>query len=999
MKFYRLLLIISGLLAACVTAFAQNGSISVKLVDDSNGEAVGFATVSITKEGGEKPIKYALSGADGNAKLEKVPAGKYNFKAELLGYKNFTKAIEVKGNLDLGEVKMTLDKETLEQATVSAAGNPITVKKDTIEYNASSFKTTENSVLEDLLKKLPGIEISEDGTITANGEKISKITIDGKTFFLDDPQLASKNLPAKIIDKVKVVQKKSEQAEFTGIDDGNEETVIDLSIHKGMMNGVFGNVSGGVGHDWTSGGSSSFGNNDGDYRYQGGAFIGNFSGKRQISIILNGNNTNNRGFNDLSGGMMQGMRGGGGGMGRGGGGFGGGNGITTSWMGGLNGNWTLFDDKMNLGGNYLYNGTRRSVEEQSIKDTYLEDGTTLTYRNGVNGPGYSHNNSYGHRFGIRLDHKFSENTSILFQPQVNFGTGNYHEFSDFETMRSSGNGAAYVTNRGFNNNSGDNKNWTTNGFFLFRQKLGMPGRTISFMGNYNFSHNDLDGFNQSLTQTFNDADTLDDIVNQRIDQFSNSASLSGRLVYTEPLGKGFYVEGHYSYSWSRNKSEKDTYNSGDNSLFSMSNPLYVAVGEARDETYSNEIVNRYVNQEIGVNLQYQQDKLHAQIGAGLLPTNTHNETNGKTYKSNVLNWSPSAMMWYDINDNTNVRFFYFGRSAQPSTSQLMPVPDNTNPLNVSLGNPYLDPYFNHNVRGEYRTTNKKTFLSFNAMLSGGIVKNPIVSAVWYDPNGVQYSIPVNGPNSGNVGARLFLNSPIAKSNFSIYVMSNASYSKGTSYIASTSFDMSPYDTDGDGVFDDYEKFHEDYSGDISHSSVFSENKTQTLGLTERLRVTYKNDFVDIEIGGRTRMNRSWYTINAKNNVKTWNNQIDGEMTWTIPGGIEAKASCDYNWYRGYSTPQEDEVILNAEINKLLFKKKLTIAVRGYDLLNQSKNLSVTDASNYHLESLNNTLGRYVVFVLTYRFGNFSGHRGGMRGGPGGHGVPGGSGRGPMGPPR
>jgi hypothetical protein len=254
MKFNRLLLSILGLLVASFAAFAQNGTISVKLVDDSNGEAVGFATVSITKVGGEKPIKYALSGADGSAKLEKVPAGKYNFKAELLGYKNFTKVIEVKGNLNLGEVRMALDKETLEQATVSASGNPITVKKDTIEYNASSFKTTENSVLEDLLKKLPGIEISEDGTITANGQTISKITIDGKTFFLDDPQLASKNLPAKIIDKVKVVQKKSEQAEFTGIDDGNEETVIDLSIHKGMMNGLFGNVSGGGGGGGGGGG-------------------------------------------------------------------------------------------------------------------------------------------------------------------------------------------------------------------------------------------------------------------------------------------------------------------------------------------------------------------------------------------------------------------------------------------------------------------------------------------------------------------------------------------------------------------------------------------------------------------------------------------------------------------------------------------------------------------------------------------------------------------------
>jgi hypothetical protein len=995
MELKRLLFSVLGLFAVTFAAFAQNGVISVRLIDSSTSEAVGFATISISKEGSDKPFKYALTSSEGKAKIENVPAGKYTFKAELLGYKNLTKKIEVKGNLDLGDLKMDLDRQALDQATVSAAGNPITVKKDTIEYNASSFKTTENAVLEDLLKKLPGVEISEDGTITANGETISKITIDGKTFFLDDPQLASKNLPAKIIDKVKVVQKKSEQAEFTGIDDGNDETVIDLTIQKGMMNGLFGNISGGVGHDWTSGSSSSFGSNDGDWRYQGGAFIGNFSDKRQISIILNGNNTNNRGFNDLSGGMMQGMRGGGGGMGRGSGGFGGSNGITTSWMGGLNGNWTLFDDKMELGGNYLYSGNKSSVEEQSVKDTYLEDSTTLTYRNGVKGPGYSNNNSYGHRFGIRLEHKFSENTSIIFQPQVNFGTGNYHEFSDFETVRTESDGSSYMTNEGFNNNSGDNSNWTTNGFLLFRQRLGIPGRTISFMGNYSFSHNELDGFNQSLTRTFNSGDTLDDIVNQRIDQLANSASLSGRLVYTEPIGNGFYVEGHYSYSWSRNKSEKDTYNSGDNSAFSMDNPLYVAAGETLDDTYSNNIVNRYVTQEIGVNLQYQQDKLHAQVGANLIPTNTHNETNGKTYKSNVLNWSPSAMMWYDINDNTNARLFYFGRSSQPTTSQLMPVPDNTDPLNVSLGNPYLDPYFNHDIRAEFRTTNKETFLSFNARISGGIVKDPIVSAVWYDPDGVQYSIPVNGPNSENVSARFFLNTPIAKSNFSIFLMSNTSYSNGTSYIASTTFDMSPYDTDGDGVFDDYEKFHEDYSADIGNSSVFSENKTQTLGLTERLRLTYRNDFVDIEIGGRTRMNRSWYTVNSSNNKTTWNNQLDGEMTWTIPGGIEASASCDYNWYRGYSTPQDDEFILNAEINKLLFKKRLTIAIRGYDLLNQSKNLSVTDASNYHQEALNNTLGRYVVFVLTYRFGNFGGQRGNMRGGPGG-----GPGRGgPGGPPR
>ena len=313
-------------------------------------------------------------------------------------------------------VCINTDKQVLDAASVSATGNPIVIKKDTIEYNATSFKTTDNDMLEDLLKKLPGVEVGSDGSVTANGQTISKITIDGKTFFLDDPQLASKNIPAKIVDKVKVVQKKSDQAQFTGIDDGQEETVIDLSIQKGMMNGVFGNVMAGAGHDWLENTT----NGNGDWRYQGAAFAGRFTEKSQLSLIFNGNNTNNRGFNDLAGSRMRGMRGGGGGMGRGSGGWGNTNGITTSWMGGVNGSWDLFQDKMSLGANYLYNSTKNDVQERSEKTTFLDDGSSLIYNN----DGFSLNKTDGHRFGARLEHKFSDNTSIIFQPQFNFGKGN-----------------------------------------------------------------------------------------------------------------------------------------------------------------------------------------------------------------------------------------------------------------------------------------------------------------------------------------------------------------------------------------------------------------------------------------------------------------------------------------------------------------------------------------------------------------------------------------------
>lgn len=450
MNLKKFITFVAGVMSAFSLAFAQGGgTVTLSLTDSSTGEAVGFATVSITKPGNTKPYKYALSDDKGKTVFDKVAAGKYVLKAELLGYKPLTKDIEVKGKLDLGALKMDPDKQVLDAASVSAAGNPIVIKKDTIEYNASSFKTTENDVLEDLLKKLPGVEVSEDGTVTANGQTISKITIDGKTFFLDDPQLASKNIPAKIIDKVKVVEKKSEQAEFTGIDDGNDETIIDLSIQKGMMNGLFGNVMAGAGHDvrkQVSGSELSSGN--GDWRYQGAGFLGRFTDKNQLSVVINGNNTNNRGFNDLAGSMMQGMRGGGGGMGRGSRGWGPGNGITTSWMGGLNGNTSLFDGKMDLGGNYLYNNNETYVEEESRKITYLDD-HNLIYNN----KGSNTTNSDGHRFGVRLEHKFSENTSILFQPQVSFGNGDFNEVSEFSTLTER-NGVASRTNEGFTSNTG-----------------------------------------------------------------------------------------------------------------------------------------------------------------------------------------------------------------------------------------------------------------------------------------------------------------------------------------------------------------------------------------------------------------------------------------------------------------------------------------------------------------------------------------------------------------
>ena len=981
----RILAALAGMLIA-LSLQAQSHKVTAQLKDATTAEPVGFATVSVIPEKGQP--KYSLSDGEGHAVLEKVKPGKYTFRAEIMGYKTHEQSITVGDrDLNLGVVKLEMDQQVLDAASVSATGNPVIIKKDTIEYNASSFKISDDNMLVDLLKKLPGIEVAEDGTITSNGETISQITIAGKTFFLDDLQLASQNIPAKLVEKVKVVKKKSEQAEFTGIDDGEEETVIDLTVQRGMMNGVFGNAMAGGGHDLPS--------KDGtvnDWRWQGAFMGGRFTETSQISIIANANNTNNRGFNDLSGNMMGNMMGGGGMRGGRGGGWGANsNGITTSWMGGVNGNWDLLGDKMDLGANYLYNGSIVDVTEQNYKETYMTDGTTLV----SNDNGLSHRFTDGHRFGMRLEHKFSENTSILFQPQFNFGRGSYVQQSTFDSYTlEADKTTSHATNEGFTNNTGENSNWQARGFLLLRQRLGMPGRTISANIDCNLSNNELDGFNQSRTNTVFDNDgnpvagTATEI-NQRVDQQSKSQSVGTRLVYTEPLGGNFYMEGSYNIRWAQSETEKITFNSG---LYDWgANPFqlgttqalgYKESGEVKDNAYSNNILNRSLNQNIGLAFMYQTEGLRAQLGASAIPTKTYNETyNHQTAKSVIYdpgyiwNFSPRAMLFYDFNENSNARLFYFGRSSQPSTSQLNPVLDNSNPLSLSLGNPYLNPYFSHRLRSDVEFSNKRTFFTARMHLEGSMVQSPITNASWYDLNGRAYTFPVNGHNSYDGSVRIMVNAPIAKSNFSISNMTNASYSMSGSYIGAANLDMDRFltkDASGAVTAFKYEDFHNYYFEENKEqwTKDFQDNTTRSLSLTERLRATYRSDNLELIAGIRTRVSKPWYTI--QNQVAaTWNNRVSGSVKWTLgESGVELSTDANYNWYNGYTTPQEPELVWNASFSVPLFRRQATLTLKAYDLLDQAKNVRVASTDNYYSETRNNTLGRYVMLSFTWRFGNF-----------------------------
>lgn len=824
--------------------------------------------------------------------------------------------------------------ELLEAASITALGNPIVVKQDTIEYNTSVYVMADDDLLEDLLKKLPGVEVDENGAVMVNGERVTRVMIDGKRFFLNDPKLAGRNILAKYVKKLKVIEKKSDQAEFSGIDDGERETVIDLSLSEEMGKGVHGNMLAGMGHD-LPGPSASI--ND-DMRLQGSAFISQFRKDRQLSFVANANNTNNR-ASSAPGGQSSSEPAGGG--------------IRTTYMIGANAALRLLDDRMDASANYVFNHENNDVRHHTERQTFLT-GRTLDYTSDEQQVGKEREN----RVGARVEHQFSPASSVIFEQQLTFGSDFSDDRSVFSTFSRS-DGEDRQTNEGSRSNMSVGQSHSANGSLQYRQRLGIPGRTLVAVAMYSVSGSGTDGANQSQTRTFRaNGGIRDSLIEQSFRRESQRKSLSGRLTYTEPVGGGFYLEGNYTYSMAKTSSFKNSYNK--EGVF--------------DPRYSNDINNQTHSHRVGFNLKYQHGKTRAQVGLALVPTHTENYTTKRgvsnAINTDVLNWAPQFSFAFDPKPNASFRSTYFGNSSQPAPARLMPVPDITNPLHITMGNPYLLPIFNNAFNLRYRMSDKKSFSSVNLRIGANITDKPVVNALWYDVNGVQYSMPVNGPAHWDVNFNFTYNTPIAKSRFSFYGMMSGSYATRSSFVGSERMELDSYYASGEF---DYQRFHEDYK-DIASSSSFTANRTQTVTAAQRVRLSYRDRNLELQCGGRTRVNRSWYTI-KQDVAPVWNHTVNASANYKwVRVGWSFDAQASYNWYRGYSSPMDDEILLNVRVSKSLFKRRMTLSLQGFDLLAQAKVLRVTDQSNQHREVVSNTLGRYVIATLSWRMGKQQGNR-------------------------
>jgi len=888
------------------TVQAQSGnSISGRLIDKDSEEPVPLANVRILRQSDSTFVTGKESDENGRFIIP-VSRGNYIVQISYIGYQNEYRNVQVtteQPSVQLGNITLSSDNILLSETVVTAKAPEIVVRGDTLEYNADSYKVTESAVVEDLLKKMPGVEIDAEGKITVNGKEITKILVDGEEFFSDDPKVASKNLPAKMVDKLQVLERRSEQAQMTGFDDGEEENVINLTVRPGMKEGLFGNAFAGYGSK---------------ERYEGNAMVNYMKDKDQYTFIGGINNTNNAGFSDLASSMF-GSMGGRGGRGRM---FGGQDGISTSAN--VGGNFTKqFTPELKLGGNIRYGYTDNNILSEVFTQNILSAGNTLEQEsNRVNSKSQNFN------MDLRLEWEPDSITRVIFRPRVSFYDNRRDETGDFFTASEmTGDTINYGASDYFSEGEGKDLSFNLDA----SRELGKEGRILSVQ--LRGQTGDSDNSGTSVSGTYYNGTRPDDMIDQRFTNASNNQSWRGYLSYVEPLGDSHFLQLAYRYQQNRSESDKDTRTRDDAGNYTI-----------LDTLYSKRLENNFVEQEIEANFKGVRENYDYMFGFSMQPSSSRSKTfigDKMIYdgKQNVINYAPMAQLNYRWSRTHNLRLRYLGDTDQPSLSQLSPVVDVSNPLNISYGNPDLKPSFEHRLNIRYQKSNPEKASSFATFVNFGYMTNDIVSSTFTDvTTGRKETTYRNVAGNWNANGRMMLNIPLRNIKFSIFNMSFASYSN----------------TNG-------------FSND-------EKNTNKRISLSEVLGLNYRSDQFDFAIRGNVNYNNVTNSLEAQQDQNYLNYGGNARTTVYLPWDLTLESDVNYSTNSGYSDGYEqNEWLWNASLQKTLFKQKNgTIRFKIYDILQQRSNINRSVTSNYIRDTTTNTLTSYFMVHFIYRFNIFKG---------------------------
>ena len=962
----RLLVLMISATMAVLSVHAQR-VVTGKVVEQDTQDAVIQATASILS--GEKVVSNGVTNTDGAFRINAPSDGTFTLKITYVGFKTYTKKFTIKEGkgYNAGTITLAPDAIMLKGATVTARASKVTLKADTFVYNAAAFRTPEGSVVEELVKRLPGAEVSDDGTIKINGKEVKKILVDGKEFMTGDTKTAIKNLPTNIIDRIKAYDKQSDLARVSGIEDGEEETVLDFGIKQGMNKGVMANA------DIAAGTKK---------RYSGRIFGGIMQDDTKVFLMTNANNTNDMGFP------------GGGGGGR----FGGGRqGLTASKMTGLNLNYE--GAKLKLDGSVRWNHsdgdafTKRSTEN-------IYSSTMSQYSNSI-GSNFTRTNAWDAR--MRLEWQPDSMTNIMFRPSFRYNSNDGDQISNEATFGEDP--YKYVTSplddintliaKGIVKNDRDQRSVSysdsknLNGMLQFNRRLSSTGRNITLQLNAGWSDGESKSVSNSFTQFYNEGVLLNDTaINRYSITPTKNWNYRARITYSEPILPKTYLQFSYQYEYRYQKSDRGTYD------FSKLNPVAIWNGGFRSwdeylaqygsptslDPYRDDDQSRYSEYQnyihtAEVMLRIVRKAYTFNVGVQMVPQKSHfvqdyHGIHSDTTRT-VTNFAPTMDFRWKKSQTGQLRFTYRANTSQPSMSDLLDITDNSDPLNIQKGNPGLKPSFRQNFNLFYNDYFQKHQRAIMTFVNFTTTANSIANKVTLLDGGVRMTRPENVNGNWNANVGLMFNTAIDSAGyFNVNTFTNFGYVHNVGFV-------------NDGKSD-------------------AKSVTTSTTVMERLAASYRNDWLEIELNGSVNYSHNRSELQTNNNLDTWQFTYGGMIGVTAPWGTALTTNMNMQSRRGYAdnAMNTNELIWNAQLSQSFLKgNALTISLQLYDILQQQSNISRSITAAMRSDTEYNAITSYGMVHVIYRLNLFGGKAGrqGFGMGPGGRGGRGGRGGGFGGP--
>ena len=879
-------------------------------------------------------IQGAQTAYDGIFILNNIPAGKYKLIISSVGFAEHTQEIQMPNkHLDLPTIHLHEQVQHLAEVSVQGRAAEMTVKGDTIEYNTAAYQVSETATVEELLKKMNGVEVDKEGKVTINGEEIKSVRIDGKKFFGDDVQTATKNIPAEMIEKIQVIDEKSEMAKLTGFEDDDTERIINLSLKKNRKQGVFGNYSGALGMDLVGDNGNWFDYDQqflsNDFRYGANIFTNLLLGESQTTIIAGANNTNE-------------IR-----SGRGRGNWGGENaGITASENIGVNTNIDLTNritkrdntTSLLLGGDATFNHAQNDTRTRTNKESYTDK---YTYINNDSTSKLSH--SWNAQMRLELEYQIDTLNKLILRPTIGYtnNEGNSYNIYTFDrdTVIDTLNHVIRI-NDGYQQQFSLSENINAGLRAIYNHKFLRPGRSLTMQANINFTNT------KGTTQTYS-YDQLQQIatVDQRTLSGNNTYSYSLRTSYVEPIYENNHLlEMVLSLSGNNRISEKNQYTkdsiTGDYSVY--------------DSIYSNNLLNSLYSEQLELNYRWVQEKFDLMVGARAIAQQTHSRTYyGNTLARDTLynnwNFSPNLNFRYRFERKKFARIIYRGTTQQPSITQMEPVRNNSDALNETVGNLGLQPAYRHNIFMMYSSFNQEKFSSFMTGLRATITEDALTNNTIYDQTGKRYMQTVNADIiPWNIGWDMMSNTPFANKMFQLHTRTAINYNERVAYILR-----------------EQDAAQIEQMIDAGTMPLGQASHTGNLRVSSDIGLRFTHKIVDIGIKNTNIYSLTRNSLNdqSKSSVGDW--IITGDVTFHLPKQWNISTDIGFTGRYGYTGIDDpNEIMWNASIDKTWNNATLTLKV--YDLLHDKKNIVQTIGEDYVSYKRFNTLPTYAMLTFTYK---------------------------------